>query len=132
MILFLGPGLYFGSYFDNSGIMEMTEALRALAGLSQPSRLAVFRLLVQVGPDGLAAGDIAKQLSVPTTTLSFHLSQLHNANLVTSQRLGRSIRYAANFHTMNGLIGFLTDNCCGGDISACAPELSTQPRSTST
>ncbi len=97
------------------------KVLGALTGLAQESRLGVFRLLVQVGPDGLAAGEIAHQLEIPPTTLSFHLAQLSNADLVVSKRNGRSIRYTANFETMHGLVEYLTDNCCGGDMGACAP-----------
>jgi len=100
--------------------MEIEEALGALAGLAQVTRLTVFRLLVEAGPDGLAAGDIARELTIPATTLSFHLRSLSNASLVVSQRHGTSINYAANFGTMNGLVGFLTDNCCGGNPEACA------------
>lgn len=101
--------------------MESMAAVTALAGLAQPSRLAVFRLLVEQGPTGLAAGEIARRLSIPATTLSFHLNQLSAAGLATSRREGRSIRYTADFTTMNDLIAYLTDNCCGGDLSACAP-----------
>lgn len=94
--------------------METERAVHALAALAQDSRLAVFRLLVQTGPEGLAAGAIAAQLAIPAATLSFHLARLAHAGLVHVQRHGRSLVYAADFAVMNGLIGFLTESCCGG------------------
>jgi ArsR family transcriptional regulator, arsenate/arsenite/antimonite-responsive transcriptional repressor len=103
--------------------MKKTNALAALAGLAQESRLDVFRLLVQKGPEGLSAGEIASRLALPNATLSFHLKELSHANLVASRQEGRFIYYSANFTTMNGLVGYLTENCCQGatcDI-ACAP-----------
>lgn len=96
----------------------MKIALDALGALAQESRLAVFRLLVQEGPDGLAAGEIAGRLDIPPATLSFHLGQLGQAGLVTSTRNGRSIVYAADFKGMDRLMGFLYENCCQG---ACVP-----------
>jgi ArsR family transcriptional regulator, arsenate/arsenite/antimonite-responsive transcriptional repressor len=84
---------------------------------------------VQAGPSGLAAGRIADALAIPPATLSFHLSQLAHAGLVASQREGRSIIYSADYSAMNALMAFLTDNCCGGDPSGCAPAL---PASTPT
>jgi DNA-binding transcriptional ArsR family regulator len=101
--------------------MEKTSALGALSALSQGSRLDVFRLLVAAGPEGMAAGAIAEQLDVVPGTLSFHLKLLTHAGLLEPQREGRSIRYTARFDTMNALIGFLTDNCCGGNPDACLP-----------
>jgi DNA-binding transcriptional ArsR family regulator len=98
--------------------MEMPAALNALGALAQESRLAVFRLLVQGGPDGLAAGEIAERLRIPPATLSFHLGQLGQAGLVTSTRNGRSIVYAADYTGMDRLLGFLYENCCQG---ACPP-----------
>lgn len=101
--------------------MESVEALAILAGLSQPTRLSVFRLLVETGPEGLPAGEIAAHLQVPATTLSFHLSHMHRAGLVISERHGTSIRYRADFDAMHGLVNYLTANCCGGDPQKCAP-----------
>jgi DNA-binding transcriptional ArsR family regulator len=98
--------------------MEMTDALEALGALAQESRLSVFRLLVQRGPEGLAAGQIAERLDIAPATLSFHLGQLGQAGLVTSVRNGRSIVYAADFKGMERLMGFLYENCCQG---ACVP-----------
>lgn len=94
--------------------METQSALSALASLAQDSRLAVFRLLVEKGPEGLAAGTISKVTGIPPSSLSFHLKELAHADMVTSRQEGRFIIYAANFSTMNALIGFLTENCCGG------------------
>lgn len=99
--------------------MEATLALDRLGALAQETRLALFRRLVQQGPEGLAAGEIAAQLAVPAPTLSFHLAQLEQAGLVVSQRLGRSIRYAANYRAMEELLGYLYENCCQG--GACCP-----------
>lgn len=99
--------------------MHNTEAIAALAALAQESRLAVFRLLVQAGPEGIAATRIAEQLGIPPSSLSFHLKELTHAGLVTPTKAGRSLIYAASFATMNCLIDFLTENCCGG--TACAP-----------
>ena len=109
--------------------MKLTDAVGALGALAQETRLAIFRLLVQAGPDGLPAGVIAERLGVAPPTLSFHLSQLSNAGLITSVRQSRSIVYAPDFDAMRGLVGFLTENCCGGDPSRCAPP--TFPSSTS-
>ena len=95
--------------------MENKAVLAALAALAQESRLAVFRLLVQAGPEGLAASKIAEQLEMPPSSLSFHLKELAHAELVAQTKAGRSIIYSANFPTMNNLIGFLTENCCGGN-----------------
>ncbi len=100
--------------------MESNIAIPALSALAQETRLAVFRLLVQVGPTGLAAGQIAERLGVPAPTLSFHLSHLSHAGLVTCQRISRSLIYSANYQTMNELVSFLTENCCGG-TSGCEP-----------
>lgn len=99
--------------------METKLAIGALAALAQESRLAVFRLLVQAGPAGLAASKVAEQLGIPGSSLSFHLKELTHADMVTQARAGRSLIYAANFDTMNALLGFLTANCCGGN--PCSP-----------
>jgi len=105
--------------------MESHNAVRALAALAQEHRLAVFRLLVQAGPQGLAAGALAEALAVPASSLSFHLAQLAQAGLASQRREGRSILYAADFAAMNGLMGYLTENCCGGadcsPATVCAP-----------
>jgi DNA-binding transcriptional ArsR family regulator len=93
--------------------------LPRLAALAQESRLAIFRLLVQVGPEGLAASRIAEQLDIPPSSLSFHLKELMHADMVTQTKAGRSLIYAANFAAMTGLINFLTENCCGGN--GCSP-----------
>jgi ArsR family transcriptional regulator len=94
--------------------MQTKDVLTALAALAQESRLAVFRLLVQVGPAGLAASKIAEQLDIAPSSLSFHLKELTHAKLLTSTQQGRFVIYAADIPAMNGLIGFLTENCCGG------------------
>jgi predicted transcriptional regulator len=100
-------------------MMDTKSTIAALAALAQESRLAVFRLLVQIGPEGLAATRIAEELSIPASSLSFHLKELTNAGLVSQTKAGRSLIYSANFSTMNGLIAFLTENCCGGQV--CSP-----------
>ena len=94
--------------------MDTKQTLAALAALAQESRLAVFRLLVQVGPDGMAASKIGEQLDVAPSSLSFHLKELTHAGLISSRQEGRFVIYSADIGTMNGLIGFLTENCCGG------------------
>jgi DNA-binding transcriptional ArsR family regulator len=101
--------------------MEATTALDRLSALAQETRLALFRRLVQQGPEGLAAGEIAAALSVPAPTLSFHLAQLERAGLVLSRREGRSIRYATNFGAMEELLAYLYDNCCQGG-TCCPPD----------
>jgi DNA-binding transcriptional ArsR family regulator len=101
--------------------MESKSAVRALAALAQDTRLALFRLLVQAGPKGLPAGEIAERLEVPAPTLSFHLSQLSNAGLVAPLRQGRSIVYSADFEAMQALVDFMTESCCGGRPELCAP-----------
>ncbi len=103
--------------------MKQISAIRALGALAQETRLDIFRLLVQHGPEGLAAGEIAARLRLPAPTLSFHLNQLRFAGLVTSHRRSRSIIYAANYQTMGDLLGYLTQNCCGGRPELCAPVL---------
>src|ERR1700685_3662375 len=107
--------------------MEKTDAVAALAALAQDSRLDVFRLLVQAGPEGLPAGQVATALDVPPNTLTFHFDRLRNAGLVTVRRDGRSMIYAARFETMNGLLAFLTENCCQGAAEACAPATICKP-----
>lgn len=100
--------------------MESLTAVRALAALAQETRLAVFRLLVEQGPSGLAAGEIAARLGIAPATLSFHLKELSHAGLVSTRQDGRYVFYAADFSTMNGLLAFLTENCCVADGSSCA------------
>jgi ArsR family transcriptional regulator, arsenate/arsenite/antimonite-responsive transcriptional repressor len=99
--------------------MEKTGAIAALAALAQETRLDVFRLLIQAGPEGLPAGQIGERLGLPPATLSFHLNQLKQSGLITCRRDGRSLIYAAAYGTMNDLLGFLTENCCQGDPAAC-------------
>lgn len=94
--------------------METRQVLAALSAIAQESRLAIFRLLVQVGPDGMAASKIAEQLDIVPSSLSFHLKELVHAGLITSRSAGRFVIYAADVAVMNGLIGYLTENCCGG------------------
>lgn len=101
--------------------MERSDAVAALAALAQDSRLDVFRLLVQAGPDGLPAGRIAEALGLAPNTLTFHFDRLRSAGLVTVRREGRSMIYAARFDAMNALLGFLTESCCQGRPEVCAP-----------
>ncbi|MEO7997351.1 MAG: metalloregulator ArsR/SmtB family transcription factor [Gemmatimonadaceae bacterium] len=106
--------------------MEQSTVIAALGALAQSSRLDIYRLLVQAGRSGMAAGAIGEALSLPGSTLSFHLNQLQQAGLISSQRDGRSLIYAAEYETMNGLLSYLTENCCqgdssGGDASTCTP-----------
>lgn len=101
-------------YFQYYGNMEKSDVISALAALAQDSRLDVFRLLIQTGPAGLPAGQIAERLNLPAATLSFHLNQLKHAGLVTFHRESRSLIYAADFTAMNALLAYLTENCCAG------------------
>lgn len=94
--------------------MKTQNVIKALAALAQESRLAIFRLLVQVGPEGMAAGKIAEELGIPSATLSFHLKELSHAELLTSRQESRFIIYTANYQAMNALVSFLSENCCGG------------------
>lgn len=97
--------------------METTNAITALTALGHVTRLAVFRLLVEAGPDGRMAGEIAEALAVPGATLSFHLKELTHAGLISGESLGRNICYRANFDAMNALVDYLTHNCCAGSAS---------------
>lgn len=99
--------------------MKTAAVIAALAALAQESRLAIFRHLVQVGPDGCAASKIGEALDIAPSSLSFHLKELTHASLATSRQDGRFVIYAANYAVMNQLLGFLTDNCCGGNV--CTP-----------
>jgi DNA-binding transcriptional ArsR family regulator len=94
--------------------MNTKQTLAALSALAQESRLAVFRLLVQTGPDGLAASKIGERLDIAPSSLSFHLKELTHAGLIASRQEGRYVIYSADVGAMNGLIDFLTENCCGG------------------
>lgn len=94
--------------------MKLEHAVAALAALAQDHRLALFRLLVQAGPPGMAAGAIADALSIPNSSLSFHLAALERAGLIVRRRSGRSLIYSADFAAMDGLVAFLMENCCGG------------------
>lgn len=101
--------------------MDSDAVVEALSALAQEHRLAVFRLLVQAGKEGVAAGFIAERLDIPNSSLSFHLAQLSKAGLVTQERRHRSIIYRADYEAMNGLVGFLMENCCQG-TEACGPD----------
>src|SRR6202049_2338913 len=103
--------------------METTDAVTALAALAQDNRLDVFRALVQAGPEGLPAGQVATVLGLAPNTLTFHFDRLRSAGLVTVRREGRSMIYAARFETMNALLGYLTENCCAGAPGSCAPAI---------
>lgn len=99
--------------------METKHAVTALAALAQASRLAVFRTLVQAGPAGLPAGRVSELTGIPPSSLSFHLKELSHAGLAESRQDGRFVIYTARYETMNALLGYLTDNCCGGN--PCSP-----------
>lgn len=99
--------------------MELKSAVTLLGALAQDSRLQVYRLLVQAGPEGMAATEIAESLGIPANTLSFHLKTLSHADLVQSRQAGRFIYYSTNYEQMNALLGYLTENCCGG--RSCVP-----------
>ena len=98
--------------------METIDAVTALAALAQENRLEIFRLLVEAGPDGMAAGHVADKLGLAPNTLTFHFDRLRTAGLVTVRRDGRSMIYAARFEAMNGLVSFLTENCCKGSLAS--------------
>lgn len=99
--------------------MDTKQVLAALAALAQESRLATYRLLVQAGPQGMSPGKISEALGIPASSLSFHLKELSHAQLIVARQEGRFILYAADFPTMSGLIGFLSENCCEGN--PCTP-----------
>ncbi|RDD62495.1 ArsR/SmtB family transcription factor [Ferruginivarius sediminum] len=99
--------------------MEMSNAIEALAALAQETRLETFRLLVEAGPNGMPAGEIARELDVQPATLSFHLSQLERAGLLRSRRQSRQIIYAADYEGMRRLMTFLTEKCCHGHPEIC-------------
>ena len=108
-------------------LMKSATAVEALGALAQEHRLALFRLLVQAGDKGMAAGAIAERLGVPNSSLSFHLAQLRNAGLILKERQHRSLIYRANYPAMNALVAYLMENCCGG--AECAPEAACAPAS---
>ncbi len=113
--------------------ISQQSVIAALGALAQETRLEVFRLLVRAGSPGMPAGALSEQLGIPNATLSFHLQQLRHAGLVSSQRRATQIIYAADYATMNDLLGYLTENCCQGEPcldSCCCPE--TQPAETET
>jgi ArsR family transcriptional regulator len=100
-------------------MMKSAQMVKALSALAQSTRLAVFRLLVERGPNGMAAGQVAEKLKVSPATLSFHFKTLSHAGLIESRQDGRFIYYAANFAVMNGIVAYLTENCCGGNQAGC-------------
>ena len=110
--------------------IEADRAVLALGALAHENRLAVFRLLVQTGSDGMAAGVIAETVNLPNSSLSFHLAHLTRAGLIQQERRSRSLIYTADYAAMNGLVGYLMENCCGG--TACAPEAACDPTSQQT
>src|ERR1700727_125597 len=99
--------------------MKKPDAVAALAALAQDNRLDVYRLLVQAGPEGMPAGRVAEELDLAPNTLTFHFDRLRGAGLVTVRREGRSMIYAARYETMDGLLAFLTENCCKGVSDGC-------------
>jgi len=107
--------------------MKPKPAVLALAALAHDHRLAIYRLLVQAGPEGKAAGEIAETLKLPPSSLSFHLAHLNRAGLIIQRRESRSLIYSADFEQMDALVGFLTENCCGGRACAPAPK-SAEPK----
>lgn len=125
-------------HFHYSGTMDTKKAIAALGALAQRSRLAIFKLLVEAGPDGLPAGLIGERLDLPPATLSFHLAHLARAGLLKQQQTGRFVIYSTNFETMNELLDYLTENCCAGagcttpatKALKCEPPVSTRRRST--
>jgi ArsR family transcriptional regulator, arsenate/arsenite/antimonite-responsive transcriptional repressor len=104
--------------------MKKSAVVLALGALAQETRLDIFRMLVQKGPEGIPAGEMGARLALPSPTLSFHLNQLRFAGLIASRRESRSIIYSANFTAMTDLVGYLTENCCGGRPELCAPSAS--------
>ncbi len=101
--------------------MDQSQALRGFAALSQETRLAIVRLLVRAGPDGLAAGAVAEAVGASPSNVSFHLKDLEHAGMITARRASRSIIYAASYDTLRGLVDFLMTDCCAGRPEICAP-----------
>ncbi|HEU4709680.1 MAG TPA: metalloregulator ArsR/SmtB family transcription factor [Methylophilaceae bacterium] len=106
--------------------METKLAVALLSSIAQEARLEIFRLLVQTGSEGMAAGGLAEKLGIPASTLSFHLKELTHAGLVTPNQQGRFIYYSANYQAMNDLLAYLTLNCCAGEQSCCTPQCSSE------
>jgi ArsR family transcriptional regulator len=102
-------------------MMKPAQVVKALSALAQPTRLALYRLLVARGPEGIAAGQASEKLKGSPATLSFHFRTLSHAGLIESRQEGRFIYYAANYTVMNDMLAYLTENCCGGDPDACKP-----------
>jgi len=103
--------------------MNNQSAITLLSSIANEARLAIFRRLVQAGKDGLAAGAISEELSIPNSTLSFHLKELSHTGLINAKQESRFIYYSANYAAMNDLLAYLTENCCAGE-QACCPEIS--------
>jgi ArsR family transcriptional regulator, arsenate/arsenite/antimonite-responsive transcriptional repressor len=112
-------------YFDEYRNMETKTAVTALAALAQETRLSIFRLLVQAGPEGIAAGTLGEMLEVPAATMSFHLKELVHAGMVASRPQARFIYYSADFEQMAALMSFLTENCCQGMPQECLSVMET-------
>jgi DNA-binding transcriptional ArsR family regulator len=110
--------------------MEKTDIVTALAALAQDNRLDIYRLLVQAGPGGMAAGEIAEQLAIAPNTLTFHFDRLRHAGLIDVRREGRSMIYTARYERMNGLVAYLTENCCRGASPGCESSCAPEPRRT--
>lgn len=108
--------------------MKSSDAVSALAALAQDHRLAVYRMLVKRGPEGMSAGEIAGALRIPASSLSFHLAQLNHVGLVIQRRESRSLIYSADFDRMNGLLAYLVEDCCQGRPEVCAPMAETVSR----
>jgi ArsR family transcriptional regulator, arsenate/arsenite/antimonite-responsive transcriptional repressor len=106
--------------------MKKANVIAALSAIAQETRLDIFRMLVQKGLEGLPAGEIGARLGQPSPTMSFHLNQLRFAGLIKSRRESRSIIYSANFKAMTDLVGYLTENCCGGRPELCSPAAATE------
>lgn len=108
-------------YKDSCNIefMNDEQAVASLSALAHVDRMAAFRMLVKAGPDGLPSGELAERLEIPPTRMSFHLSTLERSGLVASRRDGRRIIYAASYDDMRGLLGFITEDCCGGNVAIC-------------
>lgn len=110
--------------------MQASQTVKMLSALAQETRLAIFRLLVEQGPEGLPVGAIGESLGIPNATLSFHLKELTYAGLITSRQSGRFVYYAPVIEAMNDLVGFLTENCCAASGGQCAPTKSTAKKAT--
>ena len=107
--------------------MDIKSAVLQLSSIAQEARLEIFRLLVQTGLEGMSAGSIGETLEIPASTLSFHLKELSHAGLINSRQVSRFIYYSANYETMNGLLAYLTENCCAG-VNDCCPSSACNPK----